>query len=97
LTFDEHFCANTGSHRQRCAIRPLVHWLIKKTSDEKRGNLKMQRGSSKRHPMKKEATPKMQRGSSKRAPMKKEATPRKKGEALLKIASRRGTIVRRWH
>jgi hypothetical protein len=27
-------------YEYRHAIRPLIHWLIKKTSDEKRGNPK---------------------------------------------------------
>jgi hypothetical protein len=67
------------SHEQRRAIRPLIYWLIKKTSDEKRGNPKMERGSLKRPSMKKEATPKTQRGSLKRPPMKKEATQKHKG------------------
>jgi hypothetical protein len=43
-------------------------------------------GSSKRHLMKKEATPKMQRGSSKRPPMKKEATT-KNAKTLIKKTS----------
>jgi hypothetical protein len=37
----------------------------------------MQRSSSKRPPIKKEATQKMQRGSSKRPPMKKGGIPKK--------------------
>jgi hypothetical protein len=36
-------------------LKPLIHWLTQKTSDEKRGTPKMQRGSRKRPPMKKEA------------------------------------------
>jgi hypothetical protein len=42
---------------------------------KKRGKLKMQRGLSRRHPMKKEATPKNAKGLiKKRHPRKKEAT-----------------------
>jgi hypothetical protein len=40
LTFDKRFCANKQSHEQRRALRPLVCWLIKKTSNEKRDNPK---------------------------------------------------------
>jgi hypothetical protein len=53
--FDKRLYANLRSHEQRRAIRPLVHWLNKKTSDEKRGTQKMQKGLTKGHPIKKEA------------------------------------------
>jgi hypothetical protein len=38
----------------------------------------MQRGSSRRHPMKKEAIPKLQRGSLKRSPREEEALAKRK-------------------
>jgi hypothetical protein len=44
LTFDKHFCANKRSHEQRCALRPLVHWFIKKTSEEKEATTKNTKG-----------------------------------------------------
>jgi hypothetical protein len=54
LTFDKCFCTNKRSHEQRCVLRPLIHWLIKKTSDKKRGNPKKCKGAhKKRPPMKK--------------------------------------------
>jgi hypothetical protein len=44
LTFNKRFCTNKWSHEQRCALRPLVHWLFTKTSDEKRDNPKNAKG-----------------------------------------------------
>jgi hypothetical protein len=58
LTFDKHFCANTLSHEHRCAIRPLVHWFIKKTSNEKESTPKTQRGLSKKTSDEKRGNPK---------------------------------------
>jgi hypothetical protein len=38
------FHAEYRSHEQRCAIRPLVHRLIQKTSNEKRDTLQNAKG-----------------------------------------------------
>jgi hypothetical protein len=38
--FDKRLYTNLQSHEQRHAIRPLIHWLNKKTSDKKRGTPK---------------------------------------------------------
>jgi hypothetical protein len=76
---DKSFGANTRSHEQRPTIRSLVHWLAKKTTDEKRDNPKKAKGLTKKISDKKEATQKMQMGSSKRPSIKKEATQKYKG------------------
>jgi hypothetical protein len=55
-----------------------------KTSDEKRGNHKMQWAQNKRHPIKKEATQNA-RAQNKRPPIKKEATPKRKGIRIKDI------------
>jgi hypothetical protein len=59
------------SHEQRCATRPLVHWLIKKTSDEKRGNPKNAKGLIKKTPNKKIGNPKNTKGLIKKTSDKK--------------------------
>jgi hypothetical protein len=54
----------------------------------------MQRGSFKRHPIKKEVTPeKTQRGSHKRPPIKKEATQKNANELIEKTSNgKRGNL-----
>jgi hypothetical protein len=75
--FDKHFRVITQSHEQRCAIRPLVHWLIQKTSHKKRGNPeKCKQAYSKDIRREKRQPRKTHRGLFKRPPMKKEATPK---------------------
>jgi hypothetical protein len=60
-----------------CALIPLIHWLIKNTSDEKRGNLKNAKTLIKKRPlMKKEATQKCKEVHQKRHVMKKGANPK---------------------
>jgi hypothetical protein len=64
--FDKRFCANTWSHEQSCAIRPLVHHLIKRPLIKKGGTPKNAMGPIKRPPMKKEATPRNAKGLTKK-------------------------------
>jgi hypothetical protein len=49
--------ATHQSHEQRRAIRPLVHWLIQKASDEKRGNPENTQNDSFKRPLIKKRQP----------------------------------------
>jgi hypothetical protein len=71
--------------------------LSKKTYGKRGNPKKTQRGSSKRPLMKKEATLRNMKGVIKKTSNKKRGNPKKKGEALLKNAARRGTITRKRH
>jgi hypothetical protein len=50
------------SHEQRCAIRPLVHWLIQKISDEKRDTPQNAKGLIQKIFGEKRATPQNAKG-----------------------------------
>jgi hypothetical protein len=62
LTVDKRFCTNKRSHEQRGALRPLIHWLITKTSDEKRGIPKNAKGVKIKTSDEKRGNPKSAKG-----------------------------------
>jgi hypothetical protein len=65
--------------RPKGIIATFTRWHKRKTSNEKRANLKMQ-GAKKERPLinKKEATPKHKGLKKERHPMKKKTTPKRK-------------------
>jgi hypothetical protein len=75
--FDKRFCANTWSHEQSCAIRPLVHHLIKRPPIKKGAIPRNAKGLIKKSSDEKRGNPKKSNGSHQKDLQRKERQPQK--------------------